>query len=94
MRGAELIGSRIASAPAVRRQSIVGTSAILPSLNRSCQTADNRSYVNYTHLHRQTIFIPEGKQAQFCSGRHRGHSLSLAHFRGADDHHSGLGGSA
>jgi hypothetical protein len=36
-----------------------------------------------------------GKQAHFCGGCRRGHSLSLAPLLGALlDHHSGLGGSA
>ena len=35
--------------------SIVVSSAILPSPNRICKMADNRDYVNYIHLHTQTI---------------------------------------
>ena len=37
--------------------SIVRTSAIFPSPNRIRKTADNRSYVNYTHLHVQPISL-------------------------------------
>ena len=38
--------------------SIVASSAILPSPNRIRKNADNRSYVNYIHLHAQTIPLP------------------------------------
>jgi Predicted permease len=43
-------------------RSIVGTSAILPSPNRICKMADNKPYVNYTHLHTQTIPMPERRR--------------------------------
>ena len=41
--------------------SIVRTSAIFPSPNRIRKTADNRSYVNYTHLHVQPISLCPGE---------------------------------
>ena len=64
-------------------------------LPHACQMADNKSYVNYIHLHVQTIPIPKGKQAQFRGGCRRGHSLSLGPLWGAlIGHYSGLGGSA
>ena len=77
-------------------ESIVVSSAILPSPDRICKNADNRSYVNPINLHTQAIpLYPGGKQAQFRGGCRRGHSLSLAPLWGAlIGHHSGLGGSA
>ena len=78
----------------MRSMSIVGTSAILPSPNRIRKMADNKSYVNYTHLHAQTIPMPEpsyppipkGKQAQplFWGGAQREYAYPWPHFRGAD----------
>ena len=57
-------------------RSIVTSSGILPLPNRICKNADNRSYVNYIHLHTETI---PSSQARLCrhprsapSGRSRG----------------------
>jgi hypothetical protein len=40
-------------------QRIVASSAVSPSPKRICRTSENRSYVNYTHLHGQTIPLPK-----------------------------------
>jgi hypothetical protein len=61
----------------------------------SPENADNRSYVNYIHLHAQNIPIPKGKQAQFCGSCHNGHGpIHFPAFGDPVSHHSGLGGSA
>jgi hypothetical protein len=57
--------------------------------------SDNTDYVAHIHLHRQTIPMPGGKQAQFSVDAVVGIGLSPAPFLGAlIGQHSGPGGSA